>query len=53
MISLFGSNSTSTRLSKLERAVNDLDITKVDKITGKGLSTYDFTAAYKGRKDGA
>lgn len=51
MISLFGNNSTSARISKLERAVNDLDTTKVDKITGKGLSTYDFTAGYKAKLD--
>lgn len=51
MISLFGSNSTSARISKLEQAVNDLDTTKVDKITGKGLSTYDFTDAYKAKLD--
>ena len=47
MISLFGSNSTSARISKLEQAMSN----KVDKITGKGLSTYDFTAAYKAKLD--
>lgn len=51
MFSLFGSNSTSARISKLEQLVNDLDTTKVDKITGKGLSTHDFTAAYKAKLD--
>lgn len=40
-------NSTSQRISKLEQAMNN----KVDKITGKGLSTYDFTAAYKAKLD--
>ncbi len=47
MISFFGSNSTSARISKLEQAMSN----KVDKITGKGLSTHDFTAAYKAKLD--
>ena len=40
MISLFG-NSTAQRLSKLEQEMSG----KVDRITGKGLSTNDYTTA--------
>ena len=46
MISLFG-NSTSQRLSKLEQEMSG----KVDRITGKGLSTNDFSNAYKAKLD--
>ncbi len=46
MISLFG-NSTSHRLSKLEQEMSG----KVDRITGKGLSTNDFSNAYKAKLD--
>lgn len=53
MISLFG-NSTNQKISKLEQEIAIIKNTlsaKVDKITGKGLSTYDFTAAYKAKLD--
>lgn len=48
---LFG-NSTSQKISKLEQDIASIKnalSAKVDKVSGKGLSTYDFTAAYKAK----
>lgn len=50
MSSLFG-NSTSQKISKLEQDVASLKSTKVDKVSGKGLSANDFTNAYKAKLD--
>lgn len=48
--SIFGSSSNA-KISKLEQEVSNLKNTKVDKVSGKGLSTHDFTAAYKAKLD--
>ena len=49
--SIFGSSSNA-KISKLEQDVASLKSTKVDKVSGKGLSTNDFTDAYKSKLDG-
>ena len=45
-------NLTTAEKGSLVGAINELDADKVDAEQGKGLSTNDFTNAYKGQLDG-
>lgn len=40
------------RLNHMEQGIYDNDQNKVDKVTGKGLSTNDFDNTYKSKVDG-
>jgi len=45
--SVYGWDALKTRVSNTETSITSLGTNKVDKVSGKGLSTNDFTTAYK------
>ena len=44
-------HETAECIEELQTKVSDIDDNKVDKVSGKGLSTNDFTSAYKTKLD--
>lgn len=45
-------NDQSKDIEQLQKSVDNLKSTKVDKVSGKGLSSNDFTNSYKSKLDG-
>ena len=44
-------NKIKAKISLIESAISDIDEVKVDKVSGKGLSTNDYTTDEKKAKD--